>query len=222
MSSLWERLAGWFSQKEEETHLDKMEQFGVDLVTDGKMAVRITTIREDLHKLVDRIQNPKGDTPEERLLDLRNNIIELDRILHEVAIPFTRAGTDPRYGVIVNCWAKINAQTLGLIPYLLYLMRRKGEGIRNERVRTALKEELLRKFQFLINTHYLNVVEQLISISWRGEDVAPSRVTMIQSPMMVMGGGGGVTPTSGGRISEMPKGGPYPPMMSSRIGEEEE
>lgn len=192
----------------------KLEDVGVIVVHDEQVNKRIEAI-QDLHKTMTKAL--ETTEPLKQVEELRGKLHALDLALRESGVPWTEQKD------ALRAWEKLLSYAKEGINIMKGSIEKKESDFDTAEIVDMLKSFL----EVEIFPYGLMIVDH----SYRDKHVSPSFNVVV--PMQTLPGfgfGGGVAPSSGGRVSEetstLPPPGPFPPQMDNRVApkrkEEEE
>lgn len=187
-----------------------INRLGMTIIADEKMLVRLG-IYDDMLGIVQDMNTHDEQQTLESIEDVTHKI---NNLLHQVAIPFGRAGDRYYYAEAMKGWSTLYTRMVDLIQAEKMLDSKKWElepegmtmtaqGGFAKRVRHMLgvseesetmivalamrrdQMELIGKVFHFFTTVYLRYALLIAEISWYNEDVHPSWSTVIQNPTPV-------------------------------------
>jgi hypothetical protein len=212
----WRGALPWSRQQRRSDHdsQDLLKRLGLSVVKDEKLDERVKNL-EQFHKYVEAVSQPKGKAAEERAASLRDQLQLINKQLQMISVPWGRAGSVSWYAEAMRGWTGIHTITVDIADSVLALMRRSeyaqawhnqsgqtgqpnnpgpegrdahGQEQSGQDVPERQKEELFAKLQHFVTRFYVRYAMLIASISWFGEDVAPSWSAVVQYPFMPYGG----------------------------------
>ena len=103
-----------------------LNRLGIEIVKDIKLEERLRRLQVLVNEL-QSIGEVEGDSYEERLMSLRRRLEQINQMLHEVAIPWGRAGSEQVYAQAMRGWSGLHTMVLDAADSFLRLMRRAEE-----------------------------------------------------------------------------------------------
>ena len=199
---VWARLKRFVLGGREDGQRQQIAQF---ILSDEKLARRVEEYRE-FHEFIRDCLNPKGDKPEKRVSTLAEYIHKINEKLHNLAVPYGRAGSEAWYARAMDGWSVIHTRTLDMVRSVQRMMKAVTESQKAE-----LEHKLLTFFTNFYVQHALFIAE----ISWMREDVAPSYTAVINQ-ILSLGGQGLWTPAGERKSGESERKG-FPDQLSSEV-----
>ena len=192
-------LLNFFLKRQEDNNKDvngsaaNINRLGMTILSDEKFLSRIGVYDQMLNLVKD--VNARDDP--QTLKDIEDLVHKFNSILHQVAIPFGRAGDSYYYSMAMGGWSTLHTIMMDMIDaaksmHMKSKMSKPGflqklkDGI-NEmlHVPTISENEMDQKVLFFFTIVYLRYALLLAEISWYTEDVRPSWSTVIQQPIPV-------------------------------------
>jgi hypothetical protein len=216
-------------KKETEFLEETLGQHAIKVASDHKLDNRIAILMQFEDYICSDLELKKTDDGKVDLDDyckqLKERLDKMDHVIKQVAWPFFRGGTDIRFARAIRGWSQWYATASGWIlqaQRLLQAANRKEEGESTVDTETGDIETLIYFMHSNLTKHCFKCGNYILGVCFRNEDVSPQSVTVIQSVMPMMGGGGETITGSGGRTSEdgqmrRPQGGPYPRKMKNEV-----
>lgn len=180
------------------------------IVSDGKLERREATYRELLTAMNLAIAETECAG---YITELQERLAVVHLTISLIAQPYARAGDNKQFAKLVHGWNKM--YSVSWCWCIQDLTNHKNDG---------LNLTAAHRLHFGLVNHIFPDAFDTLGYCYRDMDVRERAVTVIQTMMPMMGGGGGETITgSGGRTSEdrqmrQPQGGPYPRTMKNETG----
>lgn len=151
-----------------------INRLGMTVLSDEKLLVRIG-VYESILKVV---QTMNADEDAQTLTEIEKVTHQFNSMLHQVAIPWGRAGDSYYYGEAMKGWSTLHTRMMDMIQAAKKLNAA-------SKASDVVKKELDQKVFHFFTTVYLCYALLLAEISWYGDDVRPSWSTVIQQPTPV-------------------------------------
>ena len=208
-----------FGKKKKEGEIsdqrEKLAQLGVIVTNDDKLKERI----RDMDSLQNYVQIPiTGITAEDKMDGLSEKLFEIDRRVRKVAIPYCRAGTEPKYASMLKGWEKLLQLGIDLITYTKTSMTvRASDDIRSYPELDSVNQEgIYRKLEACINMEVIRYALLITDMGYFGRDVSPAFTLVIPTQMPMYGYS--VTPSEAMPArKEFPSAAPRPTRLPSEL-----
>jgi phage pi2 protein 07 len=144
------------------------------ILADEKMLVRL-----DIYKdMLNIVQTMNTTADNQTLTQIEDTTHKINNLLHQVAIPFGRAGDKYYYAEAMKGWSTLHTRMMDLIQAAKTL-NEKWQGSKSE------KNEMEQKVFHFFTTIYLRYALLIAEISWYDDDVRPSWSTVVMNPTPV-------------------------------------
>lgn len=163
-------------QNVDESFHTKIDRLGMAILNDEKMMARLG-VYDEMHTLM----RQAGPSRPDRSLDLiEEQAYNISDALHQVAIPFGRAGDEKWYAEAMRGWSTLHTRTLDMIHSARALLERAEatgwHGSESER------QELIGKVWNFFQNVYVRYALLIAEFSWYREDVTPSWSAVLTQP----------------------------------------
>lgn len=148
----------------------RVDRLGMTILNDEKLMARLS-VYGDMHEF---IKDARKIGSEHSLDMIEEQVHAINDALHQVAIPFGRAGSEKWYAEAMRGWSTLYTVMLDIIHSVGSLLE---SGERPD------KGELIRKVFHFFQNVYMQYAMLIAEISWYREDVSPSWSTVIMPPM---------------------------------------
>jgi len=155
----------------------RVNRLGMMILNDEKLLARLG-VYEDMHNIVRQMSI---STAEKSLEVIEEQVHIINSALHQVAIPFGRAGSEKWYAEAMRGWSTLHTKMLDMVSAARSLLER-GNGGRF--ATESEKRELIGKVWNFFQNVYVRYALLISSVSWYREDVAPSWSTVISQPFL--------------------------------------
>jgi len=159
---------------------DQMKKLGLYVYNDGKLATRIE-MYEDFLRYVQQ-QTALDPDPEKALEEIIQQTHEINNKLHQLAIPFGRAGSEKWYAEAIRGWCNLYSMMVQVNEAGKSLQALYNEIEGNSKIPYLQKKEIVNKVKTFYQREFVKYAQFMAAISWRKEDVAPSWSAVIHQP----------------------------------------
>ncbi len=169
-----------FQKKVSASYYDQIKTLGLHVISDEKLAARID-MYQDFHEYL-RNCTAEGGTPEETLELTLQQTHDINDKLHQLAVPYGRAGSESWYAEAMRGWSQLYAMMLQALESVRNLISKISSDSHEPE---AQKRELVRKVRTLFQNIYVRYALLIAEISWMREDVSTSWSAVIVQPPLV-------------------------------------
>lgn len=156
----------------------RINRLGMMILNDEKLLARLG-VYEELHSIMRELSRNSAEKSLE-MIEEQTHVI--NGVLHQVAIPFGRAGSEKWYATVMSGWSTLHTKMLDIVHSAKSLLERGKEG---RFVTESEKRELVAKVWNFFQNVYLRYALLIAGLSWYREDVSPSWSTVIPQPYPV-------------------------------------
>jgi len=169
-----------FRRREETDFNGQMKRLGLYVYNDEKLATRIE-MYEDFHQYVQKCTALDPD-PEKALEEIIQQTHEINNKLHQLAVPFGRAGSENWYAEAMSGWSRLYSMMVQINEAGKALQALYSESRGNPNAPYVQKKEVVDKIKTLYQDIFLRYALLIAEISWMKEDVSPSWSAVINQP----------------------------------------
>lgn len=179
---------GWFKKdkkpKEKETREDMLKEFGIRVIKDERLEQRLV-FNKDISEYIQQCEKTgKTESPENFVKLIEEQATEVNKKIHQIAIPFMRAGDvhNGVYGLIATRYNSLYTKKILLYTSIVYnaitrLNTRGANKADEQKIQSA------QKLHAMFVRYYLKYAHDILTISWKSEDVTNQYTALIQSPL---------------------------------------
>jgi len=170
-----------FSRRQEQQgdvgFFGRVDRLGMTILNDEKLMARLG-VYEEMHAMM---RHTGICDPEHGLDTIEAQVHAVSDTLHQVAIPFGRAGSEKWYAEIMRGWSTLYTVMLDIVHSARSLLER-GDAAGWHGSEAGRRELIGKVWNFFQNV-YMRYALLIAEISWFHEDVSPSWSTVIMPPM---------------------------------------
>ncbi len=179
---MFSKVTKWLTGKRDVTVRDELKTLGLHTISDQKLEGRIVEYA-DFHEHIKECSEMSITlTPEAKLEMISKHVHNINAKLHQVAVPWGRAGDTSWYAEAMGGWSTIQTRSLDMITSTRIIIAKSEKEGKASYASVIQKEEIVAKLCYFFEVFYLKYALLIAEISWRTEDVSPQYAVTVVMP----------------------------------------